>query len=311
MPTPPVPSTRSAIADSLTRPVRALLALLVVGVTLLTAACGSTSGSASTPVASGSTIELGVVGASQDQWTVFKQQAQAAGVKVDIKDFTDYTTENPAVTNGSLTANQFQHLLYLAQYNKDNNAHLVPIGATAIYPLALYSKKYTSLTDIPKGAQIAVPNDATNKSRALHVLADAKLLTLKAGTGVIAGEEDIDKANSKVSVQPMDAQQTVTALPSIAGAVVNNDFVNDAGLNPKSALYADNAASSAAQPYINVLVVRQADATNPDLLKLADILKGKEFRAALSKDSGNSAVFVDKTPAQLQQILADITKQLG
>lgn len=297
------------IARLLTRPARALFALLLAGVVLATAACGSKS-SSSSPIASGSTIQLGVVGASQDQWTVFKRLADAAGVKVEVKDFTDYTTENPAVTNGSLSANEFQHLLYLAQYNKDNNAHLVPIGATAIYPLALYSKKYTSLDDIPKGAQIAVPSDATNKSRALHVLADAKLLTLKQGTGVIAGEEDIDKAASKVSVQPMDAQQTVTALPSIAGAVVNNDFVNDAGLNPKSALYADNASSAAAQPYINVLVVRQADATNPDLLKLADILKSKEFRAALSKDSGNSAVFVDKTPAQLQQILADVTSQL-
>lgn len=268
------------------------------------------------PAASGSAgsdkpITLGVVGASSPEWEVFKTKAQAAGLKVDIKNFTDYTTPNPAVSDGSLDANQFQHILYLARYNKDNNGKLVPIASTAIYPLALYSQKYTSVDAIEAGSQIAVPNDETNKSRAIHLLASAGLLKLKDGTGVIAGEEDIDAAASKVKVSPMDAQQTVTALPSIAGAVVNNDFVNDAGLDPKSALVEDDPSNEASQPYINVLVVREADATNPNLLKLGEILADKDFQAALSEQSADSAVLVNKTPEELKQILDEVTADLG
>lgn len=294
------------------RGLKALIIALVLALSVTACSSGTAAspGGAST-AESGKPITIGVVGASQDQWTVFKKLADAQGLNVQLQNFTDYTTENPAVSNGSLTANQFQHILYLAQYNKDNKADLVPLAATAIYPLALYSKKYTKIEDIPAGAQIAVPNDETNKSRALHVLAEAKLVTLKAGTGVIAGEENIDTAASKVTVAPMDAQQTVTALPSIAGAVVNNDFVADAGLDPKTALFADDAASEAAQPYINVFVVRKADAQNADLQKVAKLFSEKEFRDALSKDSGNSAVFVEKTPEELQKILADVTAQLG
>lgn len=276
----------------------------------LTACSGGGQQAGTAPVGKDETISIGVVGASQDQWTIFERKADEAGIDVEIKNFTDYTTENPAVTDGSLTANQFQHILYLARYNMDNNANLVPIASTAIYPLALYSKQYTKVDDIPKGAQIAIPNDETNKSRAIHVLADAKLLTLKPNTGVIAAEEDIDTAASKVAVAPMDAQQTVTALPSIAGAVVNNDFVNDAGLDPKTALFEDNPNSPSAQPYINVFVVRQADAQNERLLKLGRIFHDPEVVAALKKDSADSAVIVDKTPEELQQILADVTTSL-
>lgn len=286
--------------------VRRLLAAILVTLTLL-AGCSNPSGSSS---GSAATITIGVVGASTDEWTVFKNKADAAGIKVQIKDFTDYTTENPAVSDGSLTANQFQHILYLARYNKDNNKDLVPIAATAIYPLALYSKKYQKVADIPQGAQIAVPNDETNKSRAIHVLASAGLVTLKPGSGLIVGEEGIDAAASKVKVSPMDAQQTVTALSSIAGAVVNNDFVKDAGLDPKTALAADNPADPAAQPFINVFVVRKADATNPNLIKLGEIFHDPDFTAALQKNSGGTAVLVNKTAAELQKILADTTAQL-
>lgn len=273
------------------------------------AASNNTAGG-STPAASNRTITIGVVGSSQPQWELYTQKAKEQGLNVELKNFTDYTTENPAVSNGSLVANQFQHILYLARYNKDNNGDLVPVASTAIYPLALYSSKFKSVEEIPAGEQIAVPNDETNKSRALHVLAEAGLVKLKDGTGVIAGEEDIDAANSKVTVAPMDAQQTVTALPSIAGAVVNNDFVSDAGLNPADALFSDDADSEAAEPYINIFVVRKGDAEDPEVLKAARLLHDPEIVEALKKDSGDSAVIVDKTPAELQEILDKVSSDL-
>lgn len=288
-----------------------LVVAAVAALSLTLTACSGGGQTPPAPVAEGETISIGVVGAGEDQWTVFQRKADEAGIPVEIRNFTDYTTANPAVSDGSLTANQFQHILYLAQYNRDNNGSLVPIASTAIYPLALYSQQHQTLEQIPQGAQIAIPNDETNKSRAIHMLAEAGLLVLNPGTGVIAGEEDIDAAASTVTVAPMDAQQTVTALPSIAGAVVNNDFVNDAGLDPNAALFEDDPGSEAAQPYINVLVVRQADAQNENLLNLGRILQDPEVVAALQNNSAGSAVIVDQSPEQLQQILADVTESLA
>ncbi|MDN5571500.1 MAG: MetQ/NlpA family ABC transporter substrate-binding protein [Propionibacteriaceae bacterium] len=286
------------------------VAAVAAAFTLALAGCSAPSGGTTTATSEDSTISIGVVGASSPEWAVFTEKATELGIDVEIRDFTDYTTPNPAVTDGSLTANQFQHLLYLARYNIDNNADLVPIASTAIYPLALYSNSATSLADIEEGAQIAVPNDETNKSRAIHLLAENGLLTLREGTGIIAAEEDIDPAASRVTVAPMDAQQTVTALPSIAGAVVNNDFVNDAGLDPSAALAEDDPADESAQPYINVFVVRAADADNERLLQLATLFHDADFEAALAEQSADSAVIVDDTPEELQQILAGVTESL-
>ena len=286
------------------------LVAAVAALSLTLAGCSAGAQPAATG-ATGEPVKLGVVGASSPEWDVFKAKAAEAGLAVDIKNFTDYTTPNPAVSDGSLDANEFQHILYLARYNKDNDGKLVPIAATAIYPLALYSQKFTSVDAIETGSQVAVPNDETNKSRAIHLLASAGLLKLKDGTGVIAGEEDIVAAESKVTVSPMDAQQTVTALPSIAGAVVNNDFVKDAGLDPETALVEDDPSNPASQPYINVLVVREADAKNPNLVKLGELLQDKAFKEELSRQSADSAVLVDKTPEELKQILDEVTADLG
>lgn len=84
-------------------------------------------------------VVIGVVGATDPQWVEFTKQAKAQGIYVDIKDFQDYTSENPALDAGDLDMNEFQHLLYLANYNVQNKKNLQPLGGVAIYPLGLYS----------------------------------------------------------------------------------------------------------------------------------------------------------------------------
>ena len=94
-------------------------------------------------------VKIGVVGATNPEWVKFKQNAEKAGIYVDIVDFQDYTSENPALDSGELDLNEFQHLLYLANYNVSNNKDLQPIGGTAIYPLGVYSTEtYKKLVSI-------------------------------------------------------------------------------------------------------------------------------------------------------------------
>lgn len=252
------------------------------------------------------TVTIGVVGASEDHWRLFEEKAEAEGFDVEIVDFTEYTQPNPALTQGQLDLNQFQHVLYLAQYNVEAGEDLVPVGATAIYPLGVYSREYSSLEDVPEGSEVAVPNDPTNLARALLVLQDAGLVTLAEGGSAFSTEADVVAEESRVTVTPVDAQQTALALDSVAAAVINNDFLADAGIDPDSALYTDDAGSPGAAPYINIWAARAEDADDETLQRLVEIYEDEEIQQALQDVSGGTAVLADQSPEELRAILADV-----
>lgn len=275
----------------------------------LLAACGSSGDAGGSDEAA--PVRIGVVGASDDYWKVFTDAAAAEGIEVKLVDFTDYTQPNPALSQGQLDLNQFQHLQYLAQYNVGTDDDLTPIGATAVYPLGLYSAKYTSLEEIPAGSEIAIPNDPTNQARALLVLQDAGLLTLKGGGSSVSIPADIDAAKSTVTVTPVDATQTAVALKSVAASIINNDFVADAGLKPTDALYQDKADSPGARPYINIFVARAEDKDNPTYLKLVEIYHSDAVQKAALEASGGTAAFADQSAAELQGYLTDIQKAVA
>jgi D-methionine transport system substrate-binding protein len=294
-----------------------LVATAVAAATaLVLAACSSgdsgssddaTKGSASDPV------KIGVVGSDGDQWKVFTDLAEKQGIHVKLVDFSDYQQPNPATSSGELDLNQFQHILFLADYNNNSDGGLVPIGSTAIYPLALYSKQYKSVDEIPAGSQIAIPNDGTNQARALGVLASAGLITLKDGTpSLSAAPADVDTSKSKVKVTSVAANQTARSLQdkSVAGAVVNNDYIKDTGLEPTDAIAQDDPSSDAAKPYINIWATRAKDKDNPVYAKLVELAQTSEVEDALKKNSGGTAVIVHETPENLQKYLTDVEAQL-
>lgn len=266
-------------------------------------------------------VVIGVVGATDPQWVEFTKQAKAQGIYVDIKDFQDYTSENPALDAGQLDMNEFQHLLYLANYNVQNKKNLQPLGGVAIYPLGLYSAfdgdkpKYTDLSQLPAGSTVAIPNDETNQARALGVLKAAGLITLKGDWTAFTIPQDVDTANSKVKVVPMKAEQIANTLKAgssdLSAGVINNDYVADAGLKPTDALYQDDAESEESRPYINIFAVRADDVNNEVYKKCVEIYQTKPVLDALQEESGGTAVFADKfTTAQLQQYLTDIENDI-
>lgn len=260
---------------------------------------------------SGDPIRIGVVGASEDYWTAFTELTEEEGIDVELVNFTDYTQPNPALSQGQLDLNQFQHLQYLAAYNVANDDDLAPIGATAIYPLGLYSQKHQSLEDIPEGGEVAIPNDETNQARALLVLQDAGLITLEGGGSSTSLPSDVVEAESRVSVTPVAAEQTATALNSVDASVINNDFVADAGLEPTDALYQDHADSPGARPYINVWVARSDEVDNETFQRLVELYHSPEVEAASSEASGGTAVFTDNPSDELSEILDGIQTDLA
>ncbi|MCL2490053.1 MAG: MetQ/NlpA family ABC transporter substrate-binding protein, partial [Propionibacteriaceae bacterium] len=247
------------------------------------------------------------------QFQVLSDAAQAEGIYLKFQDFTDYSQPNPALSTGQLDLNQFQHIVYLGQYNVAKNDTLVPIGSTAIYPLGLYSKKYTAVADIPAGATIAVPNDQTNQARGLQVLQSAGLITLNPGTLTLFGQvSDVDTANSKVKVLAVSADQTPRSLddPNIAGAIINNDYIANTGLKPQQAIAQDDATSDAAAPFINIWVARAADKDLPLYAEIVRLAHSDKWNQALLDNSDGTGVLVNDTPERLQAVLADVETQL-
>ncbi|TFC05972.1 methionine ABC transporter substrate-binding protein [Cryobacterium adonitolivorans] len=283
---------------------KSLLAALALGasVTLLAGCAGGAGGD-------DETVKIGVVGASDPYWADYTEAAAEEGITVEVVDFADYNQPNPALTNGDIDINQFQHLVYLADYNVSSGEDLTPVGATAIYPLGLYSTKVTDVADLGKGDTVAVPNDASNLARALLVLQSADLLTLKDGGTIFSTLDDVDTEKSLVTVTALEPSLTATSLPDVDAAIINNDFVEKAGLKFEDALIKDDPSDESALPYVNVFAVRAEDKDNETYAKLVDIFQTTTaVTDGLLEVSGNSAVLATTPPADLQSALATVEK---
>jgi D-methionine transport system substrate-binding protein len=292
---------------------RKLTALIAaIAITASLGACAGSGAAAPGPNATADpknpvTVKVGVTDGSQPYWQTFIGLAKKAGIKVELQNFTDYQQPNPILSQGGLQLNQFQHLIFLANYNVSAKADLAPIGATAIYQLGLYTAKgYKKPADIPDGGAVAIPNDATNQARALLELQSAKLITLKNGGNALSSPAEIVAAKSRVKVVPVDANQTTVQLKSVDAAVINNNFAADAGINPTTAIYSDLKDTKAAEPYINVWVAPAKDKNNPVYAQLVKIYHQAEVINGLLAESKGTAVEQDKTPAELQKILAGL-----
>ena len=284
-----------------------LSALVAVPVVAMLAGCAGGSNEAATGT-EGDVIKIGVIGASDPYWDIYQEAAADEGISIELVDFADYTQLNPAVSEGELDMNQFQHLVFLADYNVASGSDLVPIGSTAIYPLGLYSTEYDGLDDIEQGDTVAVPNDATNLARALLLLQAEGLITLDDGGTNLSGLDDIDEENSKVTVTALEASLTAASLADVAAAVINNDFVEKAGLTFAGALAADDPTDAGAFPYINVFASRAEDKDNETFLRLIEIFQtSQDVQDGLFAVSGDTAVPLAATTAELEESLAGVT----
>lgn len=292
-----------------------LASLAVVPLAALLAGCAGNAASTSDD-ASGEneTVKIGVVGASDPYWETYVEAAADEGITVELVDFSDYNQPNPALAEGEVDFNQFQHIIYLAQFNEANGQDLVPVGATAIYPLGLYSTQYEDVEDIPDGATVAVPNDPSNLARALLVLQSADLITLKGGGSTYSTVSDIDESKSRVKVTELDPTLTATSLPDVAAAIINNDFIVDSGLDATDAIAQDDPSDPNALPYVNIFAARSEDADNETYKKLVEIYQDTQaVTDGVIENSGGTAVIV-KTPvedliASLESVQEQIAEQ--
>lgn len=287
------------------KPSSIILAALTVPLLAASVGCGDSAADA------GETVRIGVVGASDPYWETYADAAKDAGIDVEIIDFAEYTQPNPALSEGELDLNQFQHIVYLARYNVSSGSDLVPVGSTAIYPLGLYSTQYDSVEDIPDGATVAVPNDESNLARGLLVLQSAGLVTLQDGGSAFSTLDDIDPDKSRVEVTTLEASLTPTSLPDVAAAIINNDFVADAGLTAKEAIAQDDPSDPNAVPYVNIFAAQAGEEDNETYLKLVDIYQDTQaVLDGVQENSGDTAQFLKIPVDELKTSLEDVEKDI-
>ncbi len=239
------------------------------------------------------TVTVGVVGqTNQDEkiWNQVKKTAKEKyGVTVKIKSFTDYNQPNKALQEGEIDLNSFQHKAFLNAWNKANKGTLVPIGNTVIAPIRLYSYKYKNINELPKNATIAVPNDASNESRALYVLKNAGLISFKKGTGKLATIADIEKNPKNLTIKELGAEQTARSLNDVDAAVVNNTYAIPAKLGDKQTIYTEPLNKDSEQ-WINVIVANKKDKDNEAYKAVVKSYQTDAVKKLIHKAYGNSEV---------------------
>lgn len=239
------------------------------------------------------TVTVGVVGqTNQDEkiWNQVKKTAKEKyGVTVKVKSFTDYNQPNKALQEGEIDLNIFQHKAFLNAWNKANKGTLVPIGNTVIAPIRLYSYKYKNINELPKNATIAVPNDASNESRALYVLKNAGLISFKKGTGKLATIADIEKNPKNLTIKELGAEQTARSLNDVDAAVVNNTYAIPAKLGDKQTIYTEPLNKDSEQ-WINVIVANKKDKDNEAYKAVVKSYQTDAVKKLIHKAYGNSEV---------------------
>jgi D-methionine transport system substrate-binding protein len=218
---------------------------------------------------------------------VRKNLAEKAGLKLEVKEFTDYVLPNTATQSGEVDANFFQHKPYLDDFNKKQKTDIVPVVNVELEPLALYSKKVENLKDLKAGQTVAVPNDTTNEGRALHLLADNGVIVLKEGVGTDAKLSDI-KDRKGLEFKELEAATLPRALNDVDAAVINGNYAIDADLKPVEDSLAIEKADD--NPYANFLAVKRGNEKDPRVQKLAELLNSDEVKAFIEKEYAGAVV---------------------
>lgn len=270
---------------------KVFLAATLLGLSLLTA-CGSQkkaessasgdSSAAGSSAAAATGDKVITVGASPSPHAEIleaaKEALKAEGYELKVVEYTDYVQPNLALESKSLDANYFQHLPYLENFNKERGTKLVSVAAIHYEPFGIYAGKSKDLKSLPDGAKIAVPNDVTNEARALLLLADQGLITLKDNTDINATKQDIVENPHNIEIVEVEAAQVPRSLQDVDFGVVNGNFAIASGLKVADALATEAADSVAAKTYANIVVVREGDENSEKTQALVKALTTAEIK---------------------------------
>ena len=261
-------------------------AALVAVPALALSACGAVKDDAEGPAAGDGGVTTITVGASPTPHAkilefVDKELAPEAKLDLEITTFDDYIQPNVQLSEGTLDANYYQHLPYYEAQVKDRGYEFAHFEGIHIEPFALYSDKVKDVEDLPKGGQIGINNDPSNQGRALQLLADHDVITLKEGKDATnATIFDVADNPKELEFKETDPAQLARSLQDLDAAVINGNYAIEADLSTQDALIVEEGKES---PYANFLAVQQSNEDNAALKKLDELLRSPEVKAYIEK----------------------------
>ncbi len=246
----------------------AILALVVLGLFALSA-CGKGE-------EAGDKLKVSVTSVPHAEiMEHIKEDLSKQGVELELVVADDYDVHNRSLAEEEVDANFFQHLPFLEEQIEDFGYEIVEFGKIHIEPLALYSKEFESLADLPDGATISLPNDPTNEARALALLAREGLIEMNDLSDLKATIVDIKENPKKFTFQEIDAAMLARSLDDVDAAVINTNFALAADLDPLADALAMEDEDS---PNVNILAIRAGDEDREDLILLQEALMSESVR---------------------------------
>ena len=252
--------------------------LVYVLVALVLVACGVAGcGSSAKDGGTAKPIKIGATAGPHAQVVeAVAKEAKKQGLNVQVVEFSDYVTPDKALADGDLDLNSYQHAPFLANFAKQNNAKLVPIGKTILMRMGIYSDKIHDIKTVPDKAVVAIPNDPTNGGRGLVLLEKAGLLKLKAGVGFKATVKDVIDNPKHLQFKELEAAQLPRSLSDVDLAVITMNYVMSAKLDvKKQGLFWEKDDEPLA---VMILAAREKDKENPDYKKIADLFHSEAVK---------------------------------
>ncbi|MCP1102486.1 D-methionine transport system substrate-binding protein [Aequitasia blattaphilus] len=258
-----------------------LAGILVIG---LMVGCSKKAETADTDEGSSSGTETLTIAASATPHGEILEEAKKIlkedGINLEIEIFDDYVLPNEVVESEELDANYFQHAPYLDSFNEEKGTHLVDAGQIHYEPFGIYPGTKNNLDDLEDGDSIAVPNDTTNEARALLLLEDNGIITLKEGAGLTATVNDIDKNPKNIKIEELEAAQIPRVKEEVAFVVLNGNYALEAGFSvSKDAIAYEESDSEAAKTYVNIIAVKEGNEDEAKIKKLVEVLKSDDIKS--------------------------------
>ena len=281
---------------------------LVLGLSVGIAGCSKQETPApeakATDTAAVQTVTIASTGSDADVWRHIASlpETKEAGLKLDIKNFTDYVAMNTAVANKEIDINAFQSYAYLVAFNESNKDKIAPLSTTYLEPMGIYSSKVKKLEEFKQGATIAIPNDGANESRALLLLQSAGLVKLKADFDNVKGTTaDVSENAKQIVIKPIQMATAVRVKDEVDAIVLGNTLAMEGGLNVlKDAIYYEPIDQST-KMNVNILATSADRQNDPVLQKVGALYHTEAVKQFVQEKFAGTKVDVNKPISYLTE----------
>ena len=211
----------------------------------------------------------------------------AQGFPIEIKVFNDYVQPNTQLAESRIDVNYFQTRPYLDEFNAARGSDLVTVAGIHVEPLGAYSRRHETLTKLPDGADVAIPNDASSIGRALILLQTAGLIRLNDPTNPLQSLRDIAENPKNLRFRELESATLPRVLDQVDMAVINTNYALDAGLKPRTDALAIEGGDS---PYVNYLVARPENQNDPRVVALAAALRSQAVKDFIAENYDGAVI---------------------